>query len=191
MGHIERRQKEKEQMRKSIMETALNIGISEGWNAVTVRKIAEKIDYTPPIVYEYFTNKQDLFNELAMSGHRELHKAYKLAMETEPDPEKIILQLSANHWDFAFEHNALYKLMVNYNTPMTNDEIIKDVEQIQDLFFKLTKERESAKELMFNWFCLVQGYIFNTIQTAIPLHLLKDSPKNLLIKAVERLINSI
>ena len=63
MGHIERRQKEKEEMRKRIMDTTLKIAVSEGWDAVTIRKIANAIEYTPPIVYEHFKNKEDLFDD--------------------------------------------------------------------------------------------------------------------------------
>ncbi|MDR1416635.1 MAG: TetR/AcrR family transcriptional regulator, partial [Prevotellaceae bacterium] len=76
MGHIERRQKEREATRKSIMDTALNIAIAEGWNAVTIRRIADTIEYTPPIVYEHFKNKEDLFDELKLMGHRRLHDGY-------------------------------------------------------------------------------------------------------------------
>ncbi|HRX31691.1 MAG TPA: hypothetical protein P5349_07350 [Tenuifilaceae bacterium] len=48
MGHVERRKKEKENIRKGILDAALKIAMSDGWGAVTIRKIADVIEYTPP-----------------------------------------------------------------------------------------------------------------------------------------------
>jgi AcrR family transcriptional regulator len=191
MGHIERRQKEKDQIRKTIMDTALGIAISEGWNSVTIRKIAETIEYTPPIIYEYFKNKEDLFNELVLMGHSMLNNGYDLARQPESDPRKTLLHLSVNHWGFAFKHKELYQLMFNFNRPIPNDEIEKIVTRIKNLFFELTNNRELAEELMFNWICLLNGFIFNTMQMESPPELINIPPKDLFIKAVERFLKSI
>jgi AcrR family transcriptional regulator len=191
MGHIERRQKEREEIRKSIMNTALDIAVSEGWNSVTIRKIAETIEYTPPIVYEHFKNKQDLFNELVLMGHRILHKGDDLAKKTESDPRKILLLLSVNHWDFAFKHRELYQLMFNFNRPIPNDEIETLIAPIKNLFFEMTNNRELAEELMFNWICLSHGFIFITMQMGLPSGLMITPPKDLFMNAVERFLMNI
>jgi AcrR family transcriptional regulator len=191
MGHIERRQKEKEDIRKSIMDTALDIAISEGWNSVTIRKIAQTIEYTPPIIYEYFKNKEDLLNELVLMGHRILHKGYELAGQSESDPRKMLFELSVNHWEFAFKHKELYQLMFNFNRPIPNEEIEKIVARIKNLFFELTNNKELAEELMFNWICLLNGFIFNAMQMELPPEFKNVPPKNLYINAVERFLKSI
>jgi AcrR family transcriptional regulator len=46
MSHIERRQKEKEEIKQSILDAARKIAAEEGWNALTIRKIADEIEYT-------------------------------------------------------------------------------------------------------------------------------------------------
>jgi AcrR family transcriptional regulator len=191
MGHIERRQKEKDNIRKSIMEAALDIAISDGWNAVTIRKIANAIEYTPPIVYEHFKNKDDLFDELVLMGFYILHKEYYLARKTETDLKKILLQLSVSHWKFAFEHKELYQLMFSFRVPMPNEEIRKIGDSIENLFFELTNNRELAKDLMFNWMCLLNGYIFNTMQMQSPPELTNISSKNLFTNAIERFLKNI
>jgi len=191
MGHIERRQKEREKIRKSIMDTALDIAVSEGWRSVTIRKIAETIEYTPPIVYEHFKNKQDLFNELVLIGHRILHKGDDLARKSESDPRKILLLLSVNHWDFAFKHKELYQLMFNFTRPIPNDEIEKLITPIKNLFFELTNNRELAEEIMFNWICLSHGFIFITMQMGLPSGLIEIPPKDLFMNAVERFLMNI
>lgn len=191
MGHIERRQKEKEEMRKRIMDATLNIAVSEGWDAVTIRKIANVIEYTPPIVYEHFKNKEDLFDELTLMGFRILHKEYDLLRKKESDPKKILSLLSINHWTFAFEHRELYQLMFSFRGPMPNDEIRKVGDWIKSMFFQLTNNRELSEELMFNWMCLLNGYIFNAMQIELPPELTQISPKLLFTNAIERFLRSI
>jgi hypothetical protein len=191
MGHIERRQKEKEAVRKSIMDTALNIAVAEGWNAVTIRRIADAIEYTPPIVYEYFKNKEDLFDELKIMGHKKLYTGYNLVVQSETDPRKALLLISENHWDFAFANKELYRLMFNFDKPVANTEIEKIGNSNKLLFFELTKNKELAEELMFNWMCLLHGFIFGIMQMGLPPEISTIQPKKLFVNAIERFLSSI
>lgn len=191
MGHIERRQKEKEAIRKSIMDTALQIAVAEGWNAVTIRRIADAIEYTPPIVYEHFKDKTDLFNELKLTGFRTLYKGYGSVVESESDPRKALLLISENHWDYAFANKELYRLMFNFDKPFHNAEIDKIVNSNKQLFFELTHDNELSEELLFNWFCLLHGFIFGIMQMGLPPTISKRQPKELFINAIERFLKSI
>ncbi len=56
MGHIERKKREQQITRNSILKAALDIANAEGWQAVTIRKISESIEYTTSIVYSHFEN---------------------------------------------------------------------------------------------------------------------------------------
>ena len=67
-------------------------------------------------------------------GHRILHEGYYLPRQSKYDPRKMLLQLSVNHWEFAFKHKELYQLMFNLNRPIPNDEIEKIVARIKNLF---------------------------------------------------------
>ena len=191
MGHLERRQKEKEATRKSIMDTALNIAIAEGWNAVTIRRIADAIEYTPPIIYEHFKNKEDLFNELRLAGHRKLYAGYDLAIQSEADPQKALLMISETHWEFAFKNKQLYQLMFSFDRPVRNAEMEKIITRKKQLFFALTKDMELAGELLFDWMCLLNGVIFNIMQAGIPPEMSDIPPKSLFIRAIGRFLLSI
>ena len=81
MSHIERRLRAKEETKQSILAAARKIAGKEGWQAVTIRKIADEIEYTPPIVYEYFENKEALFKELIYFGFRLMHKDIEKAIK--------------------------------------------------------------------------------------------------------------
>ena len=57
MGINERKQREKEVMRGSILDTAMKLFLEEGFQNVSIRRIAEKIEYSPATIYLYFRNK--------------------------------------------------------------------------------------------------------------------------------------
>ena len=192
MGCVERKQREKEQVRQSILDAALKIAVEEGWHALTIRKIADAIEYTPPIVYEHFENKEELIQELFLSGFRELQKGYDLKNQSETDPKKIIMSLSLNHWDFAFKHKDLYQLMFSLERPIPNEEIKTGIRLIKNVFMQLANNDEQlAQEFMFNWMCLQSGVISTIIKKALPPGLSKTQPRDLFKSVIERFLNSI
>lgn len=192
MGCVERKQREKELVRQSILDAALKIAVAEGWHALTIRKIADAIEYTPPIVYEHFENKEELIQELFLSGFRELQKGYDLKNQSETDPKKIIMSLSLNHWDFAFKHKDLYQLMFSLERPIPNEEMKTGIRLIKNVFMQLANNDEHlAQELMFNWMCLQSGVISTIIKKALPPGLSKTQPRDLFKSVIERFLNSI
>jgi len=192
MGCVERKQREKELVRQSILDAALKIAVAEGWHALTIRKIADAIEYTPLIVYEHFENKEELIQELFLSGFRELQKGYDLKNQSETDPKKIIMSLSLNHWDFAFKHKDLYQLMFSLERPIPNEEMKTGIRLIKNVFMQLANNDEHlAQELMFNWMCLQSGVISTIIKKALPPGLSKTQPRDLFKSVIERFLNSI
>ena len=189
MGHIERRQKEKEEMRKSIMNAALSIAKKAGWEAVTIRKIASNVQYTPPIVYEYFKNKQDLLDALALMGFQMVQKKLQELRTAESDPNIVLESFSLYYWDFAFEHSELYQLMNSIT--YAGDDIFDILNQINDLFIGISQDNEVAKEQMFSWRCMQLGYINILKQTGIPVRFQQYEPKELYIKMLRQFISRL
>lgn len=58
VGIKQRRERERQEIRQSILEAARQIAAEDGWQAVTTRKVAELIEYSQPTIYEYFENKE-------------------------------------------------------------------------------------------------------------------------------------
>lgn len=54
MGVHERRQREKESVRANILQAAFNLAKTEGWASLSMRKIADAIEYSAPVVYDHF-----------------------------------------------------------------------------------------------------------------------------------------
>jgi|WetSurMetagenome_2_1015567.scaffolds.fasta_scaffold256930_1 AcrR family transcriptional regulator len=160
MSHLERREREKDEIRQKILDATRKIASKEGWHAVTIRKIADEIEYTPPIVYEHFENKEDLIRELIYTGFSKLRKENSIARQTETDPRKLLKMMSLIHWDFAFENAELYQLMFSLERPRPNEEMLSDMKLIEGIFLELANNnKELSHMLILSWMCLITGAI--------------------------------
>src|SRR3712207_2264926 len=111
LGIKERRQRERQQLRDGILSAAREIASSEGWRAVTIRKIAGIIEYSPPVIYEYFDSKEDLLLELVRTGYAGQLEAIEKAQASSDDPEEALLEMARAWCRFAFEAPDLYQVM--------------------------------------------------------------------------------
>src|SRR5579884_1535902 len=115
MGMRERRERERkemrEEMRKSILAAAQEIASEEGWQAVTTRKVAERIGYSQPTIYEYFANKEAILLALLRYGYEQLVTEMQAAFSSTDDPEARLLAMTEAYWDFAFRSPELYQVM--------------------------------------------------------------------------------
>src|SRR6266508_3983094 len=72
MGIRERQDRERQAVRQAILDAARDLFTTEGYRNVSIRKIAEKIEYSPAAIYSYFPSKDDIFMALAEEGFRML-----------------------------------------------------------------------------------------------------------------------
>jgi AcrR family transcriptional regulator len=196
MGYIERKKREQQNIRDSILNAAINIAKSQSWSAVTIRRIAEAIEYTPPIVYEYFQNKDDLIREIIILGFRKLREKGEEHTLTSKDPKEHLLALSIAHWEFAFENEELYLLMFSLERRLPNDEAEKGMIRIKGIIGQVSgKEGRELEAVIFNWVCLLNGTIGMIMQFDKPEHPFEDkfsiSSRDLYIQFMQRFINSI
>ena len=70
MGIKQRQERDREAVRRAILDAARELFVSEGYNNVSMRKIAERIEYSAASIYSYFPSKDDIFFELAEEGFR-------------------------------------------------------------------------------------------------------------------------
>lgn len=196
MGHQERKIRDKENLRNAMLAAALSIAEKEGWHALTIRKIADAIEYTAPIVYEHFENKEELISEIIQNGYRSLFQEYQQVMAIATEPKEILLEISLRHWDFAFNNKILYQLMFSLERRKPGDEVVKSMTVIRDLFVKLTK-KEGAEifTLIFNWICLMSGTISAIMMLEGCPHPhekeIKINPREMYKSFIERFLNSI
>ena len=73
MGIKERQERDREAVRRAILDAARDLFVRDGFEHVSIRKIAELIEYSPAAIYGYFPSKDDIFFALAEEGFRLLH----------------------------------------------------------------------------------------------------------------------
>ena len=111
MGIKQRRERERQEIRQSILSAARQIASEEGWQAVTTRRVAERIEYSQPTIYEYFENKEAILLALLRIGYEQLVAAMQAAFASTDDPETRLLAMTEAYWDFAFRSPELYQVM--------------------------------------------------------------------------------
>jgi AcrR family transcriptional regulator len=111
MGAKERRERIKQATRQGILDGARQIAKQEGWAALTIRKLAEHIEYSPSIVYEYFASKDEILLALLHEGFRGLAEAMRRAQQSASDAQQQVLRISEAYWQFARDNPDLYQVM--------------------------------------------------------------------------------
>ena len=113
MGLKERQGREREAVTKSILDAARELFVAEGYPSVSIRKIAEKIEYSPAAIYSYFPSKDDIFFALAEEGFRMLLDRVQrsAAQFPGPDPVDDVRQAFWSFYEFSKAHPEHYFLM--------------------------------------------------------------------------------
>src|SRR5215510_7107131 len=104
MGVKERQERDRAEMRQRILDAARELFIAEGYQNVSVRKIAEKVEYSPAALYAYFPSKDDLFFALAEEGFRKLFEFTNDPATMEGEPLSAIRQGFLRYYQFSREH---------------------------------------------------------------------------------------
>jgi AcrR family transcriptional regulator len=106
-----RREREKKELHQAILSAARAIAASEGWGSVSIRRIAERIEYSPPVIYQYFEDKEALQKSLMLEGFVELLGRIRAARAVAPDPPMALVQAGLAYWRYGHEHPEMYQVM--------------------------------------------------------------------------------
>jgi AcrR family transcriptional regulator len=112
MGIKERQERDRETVRRAILDAARDLFVDEGFNNVSIRKIAEKIEYSPAAIYSYFPSKDDIFFALAEEGFELLHgdRDQRKALDALP-PLARLRQIFWRLYQYSEEHPQYFALM--------------------------------------------------------------------------------
>ena len=111
MGVKERRDRERLEMRRAILDAAREIAAKEGWQAVTIRRVAETIEYSPPTIYEYFESKEAILEAEMHEAFRLLLDDLKAARDAHAVPEERFPAMSEAFWNFVWKYPELYQVI--------------------------------------------------------------------------------
>lgn len=126
MGIIERKEREREEMRKLILDAAQKLFLTDGFEKVSIRNIADVIEYSPATIYLYYKDKNELFFALHQIAFTKLIEEFAPIAQVEQPMDKLI-EMGKLYLRFAFENPELYDLMFIMIAPIETLECREDV----------------------------------------------------------------
>lgn len=120
MGTSERRERERQKVRAEILDEARKLFAAEGYEAVTMRRIAEAIEYSPTAIYLHFKDKETLVRELCQEDFASLAKVFQ-RIARDSDPIERLRKIGMAYVDFGLQHPNHYRLMFMTNRPHSEE----------------------------------------------------------------------
>ncbi len=122
MGIRERHDRERLAVRQSILDAARDLFVAEGYRNVSIRKIAERIEYSPAAIYSYFPSKDDIFFALAEEGFRRLDAKVRGVPEIDDPVERMRAGWWA-YYEFSKDEREFFELMfVDRSVPQITEQ---------------------------------------------------------------------
>jgi AcrR family transcriptional regulator len=106
-----RRERERADREKLIVTAARELAEAEGWDAVTTRRLAEKVEYSQPVLYSHFNGKDAIVAAVAVEGFAELATQLRAARVEAADADAALAAVGRAYTAFADRHPALYDAM--------------------------------------------------------------------------------
>src|ERR1700751_1317683 len=127
MGVKERREREKSETRDKILDAARELFVTEGFEGVSMRKVAEKIEYSPTAIYVHFADKQELFRELCHQDYARLAQVFQSSVMS-TDPIERLKQIGAIYIDLGMRYTNHFKFMfMTTNPPHEPDDVDREM----------------------------------------------------------------
>ena len=166
MGIKERQERDREAVRRSILDAARELFVAEGFQNVSIRKIAERIEYSPAAIYGYFPSKDDIFFELAEEGFRLLGDPAAVRNDPRLKDAPPLERVRAVFWrlyEFSRDHPQYFALIfVDRSVPRISREY-------ERFAFARDRKRHIVEELQA---CIDAGELPRTLNTGVAMRTL-------------------
>jgi AcrR family transcriptional regulator len=133
MGITERRLRQRDEVKAAILATGWQIVKDEGWQSLSIRKIADAIEYSVPVVYDHFENKEAILLEFGRQGFELLTKKMQQAKKKSDDPGQQLHYIADAYWNFAFRNKEYYQLMFGLGISCETEKCIPERSVFRDL----------------------------------------------------------
>jgi len=179
MGSKQRIERHKEFIREKILNAALDIGRKSGWHALSMRKIADVIEYSAPAIYEYFSSKEELLRELTRKGFMLLTKQLREAKSKSANPPEQLRAMWIAYWNFSLSEQQRYQIMFGIeftccDFKKTLVESEHAVSLFQDVIAEILHQNDATE-------AIVQQYYYtcwSTIHGLISINLIRSDVPN-------------
>lgn len=111
MSVQERKERERTERERLIVATARELAEQQGWDAVTTRRLSERIEYSQPVLYSHFRGKREIIGAVALQGAAEMAAAVRAAASAARGPHARVTAVARAYLDFAVRNPAVYDAM--------------------------------------------------------------------------------
>ncbi|OIR12654.1 DNA-binding transcriptional repressor AcrR [mine drainage metagenome] len=151
MGIVERKEKQKQDIKKMILDASMKLFVEEGFDNVTIRKIADLIEYSPTTVYLYFKDKDEVFFHLSQLGFEKMLELNQ-NLAGISNPLMRLYKMGENYIHFGMTNPEFYDVMFIQRAPM---DCISKMEELE--WSAGNAAIENLKELLKE--CMDKGLI--------------------------------
>ena len=163
MGTKERQQRDRDRIQQLILTAARDLFVTDGYRNVSMRKIAERIEYSAAAIYSYFPSKDDIFFALAEEGFRLLAQQLQSAIDNVGDPLERLRRGLWAFYEFSKTNPEYFELMfIDRSVPS----LTQDFQRFE--FFQETTARAEADVRA----CIDRGQFSAALNPAAALHVL-------------------
>ena len=121
MGVKERKERDRNDKRELILQSAHQLFLDKGFDHISIRNIAEAIEYSPATIYLYFKDKNEIFHSLHAQAFKKFN-SYLAQVMTVSSPIDRLIKLGEKYIEFTFAHPKYYSIMFIMEAPMNSDE---------------------------------------------------------------------
>jgi AcrR family transcriptional regulator len=118
MAIEDRRERERAARRQLIITTARKVAETEGWDAVTTRRLSTEIEYSQPVLYKHFAGMEQIADAIAIEGFDELAEVIRAARAAEGAAGGALTRIAHAYLDFARDNPAVYDAMFTRATTL-------------------------------------------------------------------------
>jgi AcrR family transcriptional regulator len=144
----DRRERERAARRQLIIAAARGLAETEGWDAVTTRRLSTEIEYSQPVLYKHFAGMDQLADAVAVEGFGELAVASRAARLGATSPADALTRVAAAYVDFARDNPAVYDAMfarattLRFADPYTPPELNTAFNEMRDVVAPIANGRD-------------------------------------------------
>ncbi len=154
MGIPERKERQREDLKREVLAAAEELFTEKGYENVSMRKIAEMIEYSPTTIYRLFRNKEELMQQLVDDGYVRVYQRYQEIIDARPvSPFESLNQIIRTYVEFAMDNPRHYELWFSTSELMMIDEALhmqhgKAVYKVYGTWLEKIDEAKAAGQIV-------------------------------------------
>jgi AcrR family transcriptional regulator len=139
LGIAERKERKRIGLRQEILAAALDFFVNEGYQQLSMRRLAEKIEYSPTTIYLHFKDKAELFECVCEQTFEQLSEIFRQIVGSSDEPLEALQRCCRAYVDFGLQHPDQYTVafLLDSGQRLAPEEVMMRFPNAMEAFFQL------------------------------------------------------